>query len=215
MLVTNAEALVEELAALKAQGEAAASGAEAEDSMWGKLASFFGGGETERLRREAEAAAAAEAAEAADVLDLTEVNKAIDGAARRMAKLEETFVAAKRSHAVHSSVEYEEALRCAKLEATLADVEDSILRLRGKCYALEGALDTAETELGVPAIMEAREKRQAAIINGGTAVHDAVHAAKIATPPPPPRLAPPPPPQQQQQSFLWNLEEALLSKVAL
>ena len=51
--------------------------------------------------------------------DLTAVNEAISFAARRMAKLESSFVAMKRDHAYHSSLEQDMALKCAKLEATL------------------------------------------------------------------------------------------------
>ena len=170
-------------------------------------------------------------------VDLTKVNAAMAGASRRMAALEAEFIAVKQSHAAHLSSEQDAAIRCAKLESTLADVDDGLVALRGKTQRLGQMVEVAELETGAERLMHAREARQIETINGrrdglfgppsweklAAGRTGGAPAANVASldervahvPPPPPPPPPGAPPVKQQGSMLTRIEDDWLAKLAL
>lgn len=203
--------------------EAAEEAADDGGGLWGAITRFFGGDDDTGPPR----------------ADLVKVNGAIDGAARRMAKLEEEFVTWKAAHSHRSKQQQEEALRCAKLESTLADVDDGLVRLRVRLMAIAAAVEHVEGTIEPGKLMYAKEARQTELINGGSNRERARH-------PPPPTMSrgllqglpsmpstgavtmpvhpqaaaavaqgPPPQLQPRRSSLLSLVEDSFLSKMAL
>ena len=230
VLLGNPEALSDELKAKERDAS------QHEGDWWGAVVGFFtGDGKDEAERAEAAKKAEAEMAEArkraesaADAQrseDLTKLFAAIDGAARRMAAVEERFLETKRTHVLHTAQEQDTALKCAKLEETLMKVDDAIVSLQTKSNLLADALDVAEAEVGNDEMMKARELRQIETINGGKSL-DAVPppseraAALVAmkwdhSPVNPEAYVKPPPKPGKQKSLMSTIEENLLSKVVI
>ena len=123
----------------------------------GGLLRFFGGDDGSN----AEAPAEAE-----PVADVAKVNAAIVAASKRISALEADFVACKQAHATHLSHEHDAAVRCARLEALLADVDEGLVKLGRKTVKLGDMVEEAEEQTGAEPLMHARESRQIELING-------------------------------------------------
>ena len=123
-------------------------------------------------------------------------------------------------------------MRCAKLESTLADVDEGLVMLRGKTQRLGKVVEAAEFSLSAEQLMQAREARQIELINGrkdglygsprwvqghdddtepatkGTKMMLDERVSQLAPPPPPP-------PVQKAGSMLTRIEDDWLSNLAL
>lgn len=172
---------------------------------------------------------------AKEKLDLTEINSAIDGANRRMAKLEEEFVGWKNTHSHRAHMQQNEVARCSKLEATLADVDEGLVSIRSKLMDMRAALDDVEKTIEPNDLMQAREARQIEMINGSNdplaSTPNAIAASPMMMPPMPPlppltgasssssMLGPPSSsqsrPSPRRSSFMSLVEDGFLSKLAL
>ena len=79
------------------------------------------------------------------------VNGAIETAASRMTQLEEDFLAFKHHGTYHAERHTEGAVRCAKMEAIMMDVEDGVLELRNKAVDEDMPMPTTtDTEPRTP-----------------------------------------------------------------
>ena len=130
-----------------------------------------------------------------------------------MDALESSFVAFKRDHAFHNSIEQDVALKCATLEALIADADDQVNTLGGDSHKLAEALDVAEASVGPQRLAKAREIRQIEMINGARDPLLAASSSSSRSTAEQP-AEPPPLTRDRQQSWLSTFEEHLLNKVA-
>lgn len=100
--------------------------------------------------------------------DLAKVNAAITSASRALEALEGEFVRAKHSHAARMTEQQNAAVQCAKLEATLADVDDGLVALSRKTRLLERRVEAAEDEFEPEQLMYAGQARQVSTFHGRT-----------------------------------------------
>jgi hypothetical protein len=130
---------------------------------------FFGGGGGDGGANSGEAEDPAEAAAAGPpAADVVKVNAAIAEASKALSSLEDDFVSLKQAYSAHLSDEQHAAMRCAHLEATLADVDDGLVRLEKRTHTLSRRVEEAEAALTPQQLMLAREARQVEAINGRT-----------------------------------------------
>jgi hypothetical protein len=157
-------------------GDTEGRGKEDEEGGWLQgVLNFFGGGGGGGGASGGDAEGPSEAAAAAGlpvaglpVADVAKVNAAIAEASQALASLEDDFVALKQAYSAHLSDEQHAAMRCAGLEATLADVDDGLVRLDKSTHKLSKRVQEAEAVLTPQQLMLAREARQADAIHGRT-----------------------------------------------
>lgn len=206
----------------RAAADAAAADACGDGGVWAPLAGmlrFFGtsadadGGAAAGTNGRAEEGEGAPTAP-----DLGRINAAIDATARRMAALEMEFRECKQTHTFRSTQEQEAALRCARMESTLADVDDALVALASKLATAEARIEREEKAVGPEALSQAREARIVERINGrrGSFVTLAPVHANSDSPHHPSSLPPVPGLELgRQKSLLGTIEDTWLSKLSL
>ena len=141
------------------------------------------------------------------------VNGAIETAASRMTQLEEDFLAFKQHGTYHAERHTEGAVRCAKMEAIMMDVEDGVLELRNKAIQLSTDIGAIEEAVGAEALMRGREVYQIQRFNSGKPSSDRSSAAQHLTRPE--AIAASSPAGAKPRSFQSSLEEFVMTKMAL
>ena len=226
LLLGNPDALGAELRAIRARGGAssAAEAAEkaAEPGLWGGIVRFIGGGDEaakvaaeeaekaeEEARLAAQAAAERESERAAQRAVVGRVSTAVDLAARRMAALEQEFVACKHTSALRHTKDSEEALRCMAMEVSLLDVDEGLDSLRGQACQLQADIARLEKLVGAEGLMRGREARQIEQLNGhGEGSVPRVSRGNAAAPT---NVSP----RNKTKGFFGTVEEYWTAKIAL